>query len=287
MRKPDWLRAPYSQRDVDEINLLMKDLKLNTVCREASCPNIGECFRKHTATFLAMGANCTRRCRFCNVSKLPPEPLDPEEPENIAQACLKLGLAHVVVTSVTRDDLPDGGAAHFVEILRAIRRNLPESKVELLIPDLRGNEEALRKIVRERPDILGHNLETVPALYEEVRPQADYRRSLRILQATKEIDPACITKTGLMVGLGETQDQLLATFDDVAAVGCDILTIGQYLQPSKQHLEVREFVPPEQFERLSELARRAGIRYAFGAPLVRSSYHAAEAYDAVRAEDPS
>ncbi len=283
MHKPEWLRRVYSQGDIDEINLLMKDLKLNTVCREASCPNIGECYRKHTATFLVMGANCTRRCRFCNVSKLPPTPLDPEEPDNVAAACRQMGLRHAVITSVTRDDLPDGGAAHFAAIVRALRgAGIPT--IELLIPDLRGNEEALAVILREKPDILGHNVETVPELYAEVRPQADYERSLRILAATKELDPARLTKTGIMVGLGETEDQLRAVFDDLAAVGCDILTVGQYLQPSKLHLEVREYVTPERFERLGELAERAGIRYAFSAPLVRSSYRAAEALEALQTE---
>lgn len=284
MRKPEWLRRVYAQEDIDEISRLMKDLKLNTVCREASCPNIGECYRRHTATFLVMGANCTRRCRFCNVSKLPPTPLIPEEPENVAEACRKLGLKHAVITSVTRDDLPDGGAEHFAAIVRALRRaGIPT--VELLIPDLRGNEEALARILAEKPDILGHNVETVPELYAEVRPQADYRRSLRILEAVKQLDPGRITKTGVMVGLGETEDQLLRVFDDLAARRCDILTVGQYLQPSPRHLEVKEFVTPERFDRLGELARRAGIRYVFSAPLVRSSYRAAEALEALAGEE--
>lgn len=284
MHKPEWLRRVYAQEDIDEISRLMKDLKLNTVCREASCPNIGECYRRHTATFLVMGANCTRRCRFCNVSKLPPTPLIPEEPENVAEACRKLGLKHAVITSVTRDDLPDGGAEHFAAIVRALRRaGIPT--VELLIPDLRGNEEALARILAEKPDILGHNVETVPELYAEVRPQADYRRSLRILEAVKQLDPGRITKTGVMVGLGETEDQLLRVFDDLAARRCDILTVGQYLQPSPRHLEVKEFVTPERFDRLGELARRAGIRYVFSAPLVRSSYRAAEALEALAGEE--
>ena len=284
MHKPEWLRRVYAQEDIDEISRLMKDLKLNTVCREASCPNIGECYRRHTATFLVMGANCTRRCRFCNVSKLPPTPLIPEEPENVAEACRKLGLKHAVITSVTRDDLPDGGAEHFAAIVRALRRaGIPT--VELLIPDLRGNEEALARILAEKPDILGHNVETVPELYAEVRPQADYRRSLRILEAVKQLDPGRITKTGVMVGLGETEDQLLRVFDDLADRRCDILTVGQYLQPSPRHLEVREFVTPERFDRLGELARRAGIRYVFSAPLVRSSYRAAEALEALAGEE--
>lgn len=280
-KKPEWLKVGYSPSVVNQMNEMFSGLKLNTVCNEANCPNRHECYQKHTATFLIMGANCTRHCRFCNVSKNCATPLDPDEPANVALAAKQMGLRHVVITSVTRDDLPDGGAEHFARVTAAIRQTLPEATIELLIPDLQGNADALRMVVEAKPDILAHNLETVPSLYSEVRPEADYRQSLWVLSEAKRLSPDIITKSGIMVGLGETEEEVYALFDDAAAAGCDIMTVGQYLRPTKQHLPVKEYVHPDIFEkyRLEGMAR--GIRYVYSAPLVRSSYNAKEALDAL------
>lgn len=281
-RKPAWLKGEYNKEIVDEMNGMLAGLHLNTVCNEAACPNRGECYRKRTATFMILGANCTRRCRFCNVTQSEPQCVDPMEPENILQAVKRLGLFHVVITSVTRDDLPDGGAAHFAKVTRAILDNLPTTTVELLIPDLQGDAAALDVVLNAGPQIFSHNLETVPRLYETVRPQANYARSLGVLAYGKQRTPAQITKTGIMLGLSETEEELLRLFGDVASVGVDIFTMGQYLRPSEKHIAVSEYVHPDTFARYGELAKQAGIPYVYSAPLVRSSYNAADAFSFIR-----
>ena len=283
-KKPEWLKVSYDKEEVEKIASMMRELNLHTVCREANCPNLGECYKKHTATFLIMGENCTRHCRFCNVSKNQVCPLDVNEPENVARAAKQLGLKHVVITSVTREDLCDGGASHFVKVVRAVRREIPGAAVELLIPDMQGDKKALTLILDEKPEIFSHNVETVPRLYDSVRPQADYRRSLDVLSFAKLYNPDQITKTGIMVGLGETSDEVFAVMDDLIKVKCDILTIGQYLRPSKQHIELAEYVTPQQFEEYAKVGKGKGFKYVFSAPLVRSSYHAAEAYETVVAK---
>lgn len=280
-RKPEWLRVRYNQEAVAEVAQLLGELKLNTVCKEANCPNLGECYRKHTATFMILGSQCTRNCRFCNVTPGHPLPPDPEEPENVAAAAKKLGLRHVVLTCPTRDDLPDGGAEQFARTVRAIRANCPGVTVETLISDMQMNTAALDVVIEARPEVLNHNVETVRALQKAVRPQADYERSLAVLRYCKEKDPALLTKTGFMVGLGETEEQIGELMDDVLAVGCDILTIGQYLQPSPEHYPLARYASPEDFARYKEMALSRGFRYVASAPLARSSYKAWEALEGV------
>ena len=255
---------------------------LNTVCQGALCPNQGECFGRGTATFLILGRTCTRNCTFCAIpsEERPPAP-DPGEPERIAQAAAELGLKHVVITSVTRDDLSDGGAAHFAETVRALKKNGAQITVEVLIPDFQGSLAALETVVHSGPDIINHNLETVPRLYPEVRPQADYRRSVHLLQRVKEIDPGKITKSGLMLGLGEERQEVLQVMADLREVSCDLLTMGQYLQPSGRHHPVVRFIPPEEFEELQRRGEEMGFRGVFSAPLVRSSFHAAEIFERI------
>lgn len=276
-RLPPWLhkRLP-SSGNIEATRQLLADLNLNTVCQSALCPNQGECFARRTATFMIMGNTCTRNCRFCAVEHGRPEALDRDEPLRVAEAARRLGLKHVVVTSVTRDDLPDGGAGHFAATISALRAALPQAYIEVLTPDFRGDEKALTTIAFAKPDIFNHNVETVPRLYPEVRPQADYRRSLMVLKKIKDYDPTIYTKSGLMVGLGETADEVLQVMADLRAVGCDILTIGQYLRPSPQHLEIKEFITPETFAWYAEKGREMGFLYVASAPFVRSSYHAAE-----------
>ncbi|MEX1308140.1 MAG: lipoyl synthase, partial [Eubacteriales bacterium] len=244
--------------------------------------NIGECFGRHTATFMIMGANCTRNCRYCKVDKGTPTPLDANEPKNLAHAAKALGLKHTVVTSVTRDDLPDGGAEHFAKTILALKSALPESTVEVLIPDFKGDNTALKTVLDAKPDILNHNTETVPSLYSQVRPMAVYARSIQLLKRSKEIDPAIHTKSGLMVGLGETKEEVLSVMRDLRDVDCDLLTIGQYLRPSPKHLDVAEFITPEQFEAYKAEGLAMGFRYVASGPFVRSSYHAAEAITALQ-----
>lgn len=282
-KKPEWLRRVYDFGAVQSMDSLLNGLNLNTVCKEASCPNIGECWRHRTATFMILGSICTRNCRFCGVAKGQVAPPDPQEPEHVARAAAELGLKHVVVTSVTRDDLPDGGAAQFAVTIAALRQALPASTVEVLIPDLQGRCHDLDTVIDTAPDVLGHNIETVPALYATVRPQADYRRSLEVLRYTKERNPAVATKTGIMLGLGESRAEVEAVMDDLVGIHCDVLTIGQYLQPSRRHLEVKEYIPPEVFAEYKGIGERKGIPHVASAPLVRSSYHAAEALQAVEA----
>jgi lipoic acid synthetase len=274
--KPDWLRvkAPQWER-VGNVKSLLRDLALNTVCEEASCPNIGECFNAGTATFLIMGPACTRACPYCDIDfEKKPQALDPTEPVRLAAAVNRMGLKHVVITAVNRDDLPDGGAAQFARCIQAIREVTPQTTIEVLIPDLCGNWEALAVILAARPEVLNHNTETVPRLYRRVRPQASYARSLELLQRTREIAPWSYTKSGIMVGLGETDAEVQQVMADLRAVDCDILTIGQYLQPSPKHLAVQTFIPPTQFDTWRAIATELGFLQVVSSPLTRSSYHA-------------
>ena len=276
IKKPDWLKVRFNQEAVDEVAALMRDLKLTTVCREANCPNLGECYRKHTATFMILGEICTRNCRFCNVTTGKPLPPDPEEPENVALAAQALKLRHVVLTCATRDDLPDGGAEHFARTVRAIREKCPTATVETLISDMKMNTAALDTVIAAHPEVLNHNVETVKELQSVIRPQARYERSLDVLRYCKQKDPTILTKTGFMVGLGETDEQIDRLMDDILETGCDILTIGQYLQPSPKHHPLARYVTPEEFARYKETALRKGFRHVASAPLARSSYKAWE-----------
>jgi lipoic acid synthetase len=247
------------------------------VCQSARCPNVGECFRRGTASFMILGTVCTRNCGFCAIDHGPPASVDPEEPSRVAEAAAMLRLHHVVVTSVTRDDLPDGGARHFAATVEAVRELLPEAGVELLVPDFGSSTEALGLVMAARPDVLNHNVETISRLYPRVRPQADYCRSLRLLQEARRMAPAALVKSGFMVGLGEDDDEIGALLRDLRNSGVDSVTIGQYLQPTQRHLPVERYVEPEAFERYAAAARRMGFAHVLSGPLVRSSYHAAEA----------
>ncbi len=280
-RKPEWLKVRFNQSAVREVAELMQGLNLNTVCKEANCPNLGECYLKHTATFMILGNICTRNCRFCNVATGRPLPPDPREPENVARAARKLGLRHVVVTCSTRDDLPDGGAEQFARTVRALRETCPGVTVETLISDMKGDPGSLDIVLAAHPDVLNHNVETVQELQKAVRPQASYERSLGVLRYCKEKDPTILTKTGFMVGLGETEEQIDRLMDDILATGCDILTIGQYLQPSPQHYPLARYVTPDEFAHYKELALRKGFRHVASAPLARSSYKAWEVLEDV------
>ncbi|NJN75020.1 MAG: lipoyl synthase [Synechococcaceae cyanobacterium RL_1_2] len=274
--KPDWLRvkAPQWQR-VGSVKEILRDLALNTVCEEASCPNIGECFNAGTATFLIMGPACTRACPYCDIDfEKKPQPLDPTEPLRLAEAVKRLNLNHVVVTSVNRDDLPDEGAGQFVRCIEEIRKVSPHTTIEVLIPDLCGNWEALELIIQAKPEVLNHNTETVPRLYRRTRPQGDYLRSMELLKKTRELAPWIYTKSGIMVGLGETDTEVRQTMEDLRAMDCDIITIGQYLQPTQKHLGVKDFVPPEQFEAWRQFGEKLGFLQVVASPLTRSSYHA-------------
>ncbi len=284
LRKPDWIRvkAPISLGYL-ETRAIVRAHGLHTVCEEAGCPNIGECWEKKHATFMIMGDTCTRACAFCNVKTGLPGPLDQAEPENVADATLKLGLSHVVITSVDRDDLADGGAAHFAAVIRAIRARCPRTTIEVLTPDFLRKDGAVEIVVAERPDIFNHNLETVPAKYLTVRPGARYFASLRLLQRVKEIDPQMFTKSGIMVGLGEERDEVLQVMDDLRAADVDFLTIGQYLQPSPKHHAVIRFVPPDEFEALATVAYAKGFSMVSASPLTRSSHHAGEDFARLKA----
>ena len=277
--KPQWLKIRHKPNpQFDETISILKSLDLNTVCAEANCPNCAECFSNKTATFMILGTNCTRDCRFCNVSFGVPAAVDSTEAERIANAVKKLGLRYVVITSVTRDDLEDGGASHFVSIIQTLKKEAPDTEIEVLIPDFGGSMSALKQIVDAIPSVIGHNIETVPELYEHVRPQADYLRSLNILREIKALNPNIYSKTGIMLGLGETKKQVELLFDDLRDVGCDFLTIGQYLAPSKSHFPTIEYIAPEQFEHYGNTAREKGMSFVMSAPLVRSSYNAIEAF---------
>jgi lipoic acid synthetase len=278
--KPVWLRRKLpDQEALQKMRSLLRRHGLNTVCEGALCPNQGECFTQGTATFLILGRICTRNCTFCAIpsEERPPAP-DPEEPQRIFEAASELGLTHVVVTSVTRDDLEDGGASHFAKTVRALKGTESTIVVEVLIPDFQGSFESLKIVADSGPDIVNHNLETVPRLYPEVRPQADYRRSLHLLKTVKEIDPGRVTKSGLMLGLGEQRDEVLEVMNDLRKISCDLLTLGQYLQPSGRHHPVVRYIPPEEFEDLRCAGEKMGFKAVFSAPLVRSSFHAAEVF---------
>ena len=276
-RKPDWLKINLkTDENFKEIKSMMRSKTLHTVCEEAKCPNIHECWANRTATFMILGDICTRACRFCAVKTGLPTELDLEEPERVADAALQMGLRHCVVTSVARDDLADGGAMIFAETIKAIRRKLPMCTVEVLIPDFLGREESLATVLEAKPDISDHNMETVERMSDRVRSKAKYRRSLELLERSKRIAPNIPTKSSVMIGVGEEWDELLQTMEDLRAVGCDIMTIGQYLQPSTTHLAVAKYYTPEQFAMLKEEGMKRGFKHVESGPLVRSSYHAHE-----------
>jgi len=284
LRKPDWIRvkAPVSPGYIETRNIVRAN-GLHTVCEEAGCPNIGECWEKKHATFMIMGDTCTRACAFCNVKTGLPGALDPAEPEHVADAILKLGLAHVVITSVDRDDLDDGGAAHFAAVIRAIRARCPQTTVEVLTPDFLRKAEAAQTVLAARPDVFNHNLETVPSKYLSVRPGARYFASIRLLQQVKEIDPSMFTKSGIMVGLGEERNEVVQVMDDLRSAEVDFLTIGQYLQPSPKHHPVMRFVPPEEFKTLATIAYAKGFAMVSASPLTRSSHHAGDDFARLKA----
>lgn len=287
-RKPKWLRVKYRSSDeVMEVHRLMKSLSLNTVCQEAGCPNLMECFGRKIATFMILGKYCTRNCRFCNVESNQPQPVDPQEPEHVAKAVSELGLKHVVITSVTRDDLPDGGASHFVNVIEAIRTRNEQVTIEVLIPDFQGNVKALAKVVAAKPQIINHNVETIPRLYKSVRPQAIYQRSIQLLYQVKLLDPNILTKSGIMVGLGETIDEVRDVLVDLHDADCDLLTIGQYLAPSKTHYPVFAYVTPTVFKQYEQIGRSLGFKHVESGPLVRSSYHADQMCDITKTEPSS
>ncbi|HWA42615.1 MAG TPA: lipoyl synthase [Hypericibacter adhaerens] len=283
-RKPDWIRvkAPMS-REYQETRALMRQLGLATVCEEAACPNIGECWKQKHATVMILGSVCTRACSFCNVATGRPDLLDPHEPAHGAEAVGKLDLHHIVVTSVDRDDLDDGGAAHFAETIRRIREAAPATTIEVLTPDFLRKEGALETVVAAGPDVYNHNLETVPRLYREVRPGARYFHSLRLLQRVKEIDPTRFTKSGIMVGLGETKEEVAQVMDDLRSADVDFITIGQYLQPTPKHHAVERFVTPAEFTEMRDMALSKGFLLAASSPLTRSSYHAGEDFERLKA----
>ncbi len=277
-KKPDWLKVKIQGGQVsEEVKSILKSLSLNTVCKEANCPNQMECFNRHTATFMILGNICTRNCTFCNVTKGSPQAVDMTEPSNVAKAVSELKLKHAVITSVTRDDLADGGASHFAEVVKAIRSQKPDTTIELLIPDLKGEITALSTIVNSNPDIINHNIETVPSLYPKVRPAAIYKRSLDLLYNVKSMSSTILTKSGIMLGLGEVQDEVVETMKDLRQAGCDILTLGQYLAPSKEHHPIIEYVHPDLFKKYRDIGMDMGFKSIASAPLVRSSYHAEEA----------
>ena len=284
LKKPDWIRvkAPVS-RGYAETQAIVRAHGLHTVCEEAGCPNIGECWEKKHATFMIMGDTCTRACAFCNVKTGLPGSLDPAEPERVADATAKLGLAHIVVTSVDRDDLDDGGARHFADTIRAIRARCPATTIEVLTPDFLRKDGALDVVVAARPDVFNHNLETVPSRYLTVRPGARYFHSIRLLQHVKELDPQMFTKSGIMLGLGETRNEVLQVMDDLRSADVDFLTIGQYLQPTRKHHAVERFVPPDEFKAIETIAYAKGFSMVAASPLTRSSHHAGEDFAKLRA----
>ena len=284
LRKPDWIRvkAPVS-KGYQETREIVKSHRLVTVCEEAGCPNIGECWDKKHATFMIMGEICTRACAFCNVATGVPLPHDGNEPERVAEATAKMGLTHVVITSVDRDDLPDGGAQHFAEVIHAIRRAAPNTTIEILTPDFLRKEGALEIVVAARPDVFNHNLETVPSNYLTVRPGARYFHSIRLLQRVKELDPSIFTKSGIMVGLGEERNEVLQLMDDLRSANVDFMTIGQYLQPSKKHHPVKKFVTPEEFQSYATVGKTKGFLLMASSPLTRSSHHAGEDFTKLKA----
>jgi len=278
MTKPEWFRKVIRPRDLVEMRRLISEYRLNTVCEEAACPNRGECYRNKALTVMILGRACTRNCRFCNVESKRPDSVDDDEPNRVAVALSRLPLDYVVITSVTRDDLEDGGAGHFAATIRAVREKNPGTALEVLIPDF---VHAIGLVVREKPEVISHNVETVPRLYQSVRPQARYERSLSLLARVKEMDPDIFTKSGVMVGLGETYEEVLSVMRDLRAVGCDVFTIGQYARPSKSHIEVSEWIHPRRFDRYREKAQELGFLHIESGPYVRSSFHAADFLDKI------
>jgi lipoic acid synthetase len=283
-RKPDWIRvkAPVS-KGYNETRNLMRGLKLNTVCEEAACPNIGECWTKKHATVMILGDTCTRACRFCNIKTGKGNPVDPDEPANVAEMVLTTEMKHIVITSVDRDDLADGGADQFVKVINAVRNASPETTIEILTPDFRNKPGALEKVVAAKPDVFNHNLETVPRLYTHIRPGARYFHSLNLLSKVKEIDPEIFTKSGIMVGLGESEVEVFQVMDDMRSADIDFMTIGQYLQPTKKHVDVEEFIKPDQFLKYKKRAKAKGFLHVASSPLTRSSHHAGEDFEVLRA----
>jgi lipoyl synthase len=292
LRKPPWLKKRISSlQDISKVKTILSETDLHTVCEEARCPNLGECFSGGTATMLILGRICTRNCGFCAVEHGAPAPPDEEEPQRVARAVKKMGLRYIVITSVTRDDLPDGGASHFAKMILAIREMDRQEigsppierkiKIEVLIPDLKGDPASLRVVLAASPDVLNHNVETVPRLYPEVRPQADYRRSLALLQSSKSGHPQILTKSGFMLGLGESREEVLDLLRDLRRAGCDFLTIGQYLQPRPDRLPVIRYVPPEEFEAYRKAGEEMGFKAVASGPFVRSSFHASRMFEVV------
>jgi lipoic acid synthetase len=283
LRKPDWIRVRAPGGPVyAETQRIVRERGLHTVCEEAGCPNIGECWSKKHATMMIMGDTCTRACAFCNVKTGLPGPLDQDEPRRVADAVATLGLSHIVITSVDRDDLADGGAAHFAAVIRAIRKAAPAATIEVLTPDFLRKEGALEKVIEARPDVFNHNLETVPSLYLTIRPGARYFHSLRLLDRAKALDPRLFTKSGIMVGLGEERNEVLQVMDDLRSAGVDFLTIGQYLQPSRRHAPISRFVTPEEFEAYARIAAAKGFHLVSASPLTRSSHHAGEDFERLK-----
>jgi len=283
IKKPEWIRVKAVDEEIlNKMKSLLDSLNLHTICESAICPNIGTCFCKGTATFMILGNICTRNCKFCGVEAGSPLPPDPDEPRRVAEAAKRLGLKHVVVTSVTRDDLEDGGASYFASTVREIKNVLPSSSTDLLIPDFKGSIEALKTVINSSPDIIAHNVETVPRLYPTVRPMANYKQSLKVLRNVKELAPHIYTKSGLMLGLGEKREEVLEVLRDLKEVGCDFVTIGQYLRPTPRHLEVKEFIRPEVFDEYKKIGKEMGFLYVASGPFVRSSFHAEEALEYVR-----
>ncbi|MBW1997005.1 MAG: lipoyl synthase [Deltaproteobacteria bacterium] len=282
-RKPPWLKKRIASGSTyREVLDLVKRSGLHTVCQEAHCPNLGECFARSTSTFMILGDRCTRNCSFCAVGRGTPLPPDENEPVRVAEAVKELGLRHVVITSVTRDDLHDGGAGQFADTIRAVKERNPGVRIEVLVPDFQGSGEALETVIRARPDMINHNLETVPRIYGDVRPGADYKRSLLLLKRVKEADSGLHTKSGLMLGLGETIDELMKVFEDLLKVECFALTLGQYLAPSLDHHPVIRYVSPEEFESIEESAYKMGFKAVAAGPFVRSSYRAGELFNSLR-----
>jgi len=279
-RHPRWLKVPLpAGKTFHDVRKLVTRYKLHTVCQSAHCPNIGDCWAHGTATFMILGDVCTRNCQFCAVSSGKPQPVDYDEPERVATAVKTLSLRYAVITSVTRDDLPDGGASIFAATIRAIKQSIPSCQVEVLIPDFNGSQSALSTVIEAKPEVLNHNIETVPSLYPKVRPQANYQQSLQLLKYAKQ--RGMLTKSGLMLGLGENDGQVIAVMQDLRAVDCDILTLGQYLQPSARHAKIDRYVPPEKFDQFKQVGEAIGFRHVEAGPLVRSSYHAAASFDEI------
>lgn len=279
-RLPEFLKRGIVNTDkTKNVRAILKNKCLNTVCEAARCPNKNECYTKNTATFLIMGTVCTRNCRFCNIEGGIPEKLDSNEPKHIAEAVRDLNLKYVVITSVTRDDLEDGGANHFLNVIQEIRKLSPNVRIEVLTPDFQGKEDAIDKVIEASPNVFNHNIETVPELYKKARPMAQYERSLKFLKYIKLKEPKMLTKTGLMIGLGETKEQLIKVFKDLKQINCDIVTIGQYIQPSKNHLEVVKYYEPFEYDELTSIAKEIGIKHTFFSPLTRSSYKALEIFE--------